>query len=418
MSTDNTRIPSGKRALVIAGAGAALDFGAPSTQELTEILLQKINSDKTMQHFGSDIACKLIHDTLSAYFDCDSQYITFEHIFHCAQQILAITSEPTTGTANEFKPILYPFLRQKEEFMSADALSVLVKRLPDLLFSELSKASDNPTISLTQLASFLELLQTRYITRIYTTNYDDFILQAAPNLYHGFSGSPLDVPLYFDTEDFWASIGKSSLFHLHGSVHFGFRTPANPRDDLNQLYWFKRRSEARLHSSYSGSSRRKMDGGSYYPSALITGFDKLTRIEQKPYAHYYASLAYDAMAADVIFVIGYGLLDIHINERIAEARRRSPCPPIVFIDLWKESFLEETLCRKSLKTIEMFHAFRILIVGDSPYDDAIPLSSGWTIAKSKSCAVWDKGFQAFLGALNELPNILQQLKFVRFPWLK
>ncbi|MCY4149938.1 MAG: hypothetical protein OXF73_11455 [Gammaproteobacteria bacterium] len=39
-----------------------------------------------------------------------------------------------------------------------------------------------------------------------------------------------------------------------------------------------------------------------------------------PQAHYYAKLAHYAMTADVIFVIGCGLADLHVNSRIAEVR--------------------------------------------------------------------------------------------------
>ena len=45
-----------KRALVLAGAGSALDFGAPSTAELTKIIGQKVMDDKWMKKCGGDCA--------------------------------------------------------------------------------------------------------------------------------------------------------------------------------------------------------------------------------------------------------------------------------------------------------------------------------------------------------------------------
>ena len=88
-------------------------------------------------------------------------------------------------------------------------------------------------------------------------------------------------------------------------MHFGFPPPSHASDDLNDLRWFHNREEARLHSSYTGSAERKMDGSLYLPSALITGFDKLARMQQTPQAHYYASLARDAMTADLIVLAGF-----------------------------------------------------------------------------------------------------------------
>ena len=409
---DTAHAPARKRALVIAGAGAALEFGAPSTSDLTEVVRKRASTDDVMRDFGSDQACRRIDETLSAYLVGGSGAVNFEHIFHCAQEILANTFEPTTGAVNEFRPILYPFVGRWVAVNEETALTQLVRHIPEFLFSELSTASDNPRIPLAPLEGFVDFLRETYMTRIYTTNYDDFILQAAPDLYHGFDSTPGAGPRSFEPETFWASVDEDSVFHLHGSVHFGFPPPADPGDDLNVLRWFHDRAEARLHSSYSSSPERKMDGCLYFPSALITGFDKLSRMQQTPQAHYYASLARDAMAADVIFVIGFGLVDLHINARIAEARRRRPCPPVVFVDWWEDSFLCKTRWDMGRKEIEMLHALRMLIVGDYYRDNAILIEPGWTIAKDGSCAVWDKGFQEFLKSLDELPKILGRLRSV------
>ena len=354
-------------------------------------------------------ACNRIDEKLSDYLVGGSEAVNFEHIFHCAQEILANTFEPTAGAFNEFRPILYPFVGRWVASNEQTALTELVRRIPELLFSELSAASDDPRISLAPLAEFLDHLRKTHVTRIYTTNYDDFILQAAPDLHHGFDTTPGNGSRSFMGESFWASGDEDCVYHLHGSVHFGFPPPADVGDDLNALRWFHDRAEARLHSSYSGNSERRMDGSLYLPSALITGFDKLSRMQQTPQAHYYASLARDAMTADVIFLIGFGLVDLHINGRIAEARRRRPCPPLVVVDWWPGSFLCDTRWDMGRKEIEMLHALRMLIVGDYYRDNAMLIEPGWTVAKDGSCAVWDKGFIAFLNALDELPEVLRQL---------
>ena len=57
---NTARISLRKRALVIAGAGAALEFGAPSTSDLTKLVQEKIHTDEVMRHFGCDQACKRI----------------------------------------------------------------------------------------------------------------------------------------------------------------------------------------------------------------------------------------------------------------------------------------------------------------------------------------------------------------------
>ena len=78
-----------KRALVLAGAGASIDFGAPSTDELTDSIEAKLLSDPLMRECGGDRAWTEIRDTLSEYYDdgrhspACSETVNFEHIYHC-----------------------------------------------------------------------------------------------------------------------------------------------------------------------------------------------------------------------------------------------------------------------------------------------------------------------------------------------
>ena len=247
------------------------------------------------------------------------------------------------------------------------------------------------------------------MTRIYTTNYDDFVLQAAPDLYYGFDPARSAEPKRFNGEDFWNAADKSCVFHLHGSVHFGFPKPKESTDDLSPLCWYDDRAEALRHSRYNGSPEHQMDGSQFMPSALITGFDKLARMQQTPQTHYYASLARDAMIADIVYVIGFGLADLHISARLAEARRRQRVPPLLFVDYWKGGFLRDTKWDMGSKEIEMLHKLRLQIVGDYYNRNVVAPSPGWTVAKDGSCAVWDLGFLAFLNAVEKHEDVVSKL---------
>ena len=402
-----------KRAVVVAGAGAALEFGAPSTAALTERVREEVGSDAWMQASGGRDAFRRIESTLAEYLKPDPYIggarINFEHIFHCAQEILSETFPPTAGAINQFRPILYPFVGRWTALDEEKALRALVQFIPGVLFDALSDASAR-TADLAPLTAFIDFVREDHVTRIYTTNYDDFILQAAPDLCYGFDPSQSREPKAFDGESFWASTHKDCVCHLHGSVHFGFPPPTHPTDDLNALRWFDDRDEARRHSKYRGSETGKMDGTQFIPSALITGFDKLSRMQQTPQAHYYASLAQDVLTADVIYIIGCGLLDLHINARLSEARRRKCAPPLIFVDWWPGSFLCDTRWCLGPKEVEMLHGLKMLIVGDQYYDRAEAGPAGWTVAKDGSCAVWDRGFRRFLNDQHGLEQVLGYLK--------
>ena len=395
--------------MIIAGAGAALEFGAPSTADLTAHLRQAVHSHEALPLFGSDKAFANIADTLADYLDGRRDAVNFEQIFHCAQEILAHTFKPTPGAVDEFKPLLYPFLGRCRVLNEKAALTELVRAIPNLLFSRLSDASDQPTTPLAPLEHFLRRLQETHITRIYTTNYDDFILQAVSDLYHGFDETPGSGPRSFQPETFWASTDKDGIFHLHGSVHFGFPPPPRATFDLNVLRWFHCRTEARSHSTYNGGPEFRMDGSFYMPSALVTGFDKLTRLQQTPQAHYYASLASDAMTADLIILIGFSLLDLHISARLAEARRRRPRPRLVFVDFWEHGFSLHPPDHSRRKEIEMFHALEMFTVDRERRQNTTKCPPAWTVAGDRSWAVWDNGFLSFLNTPDQLPNILSGL---------
>ena len=149
-----------------------------------------------------------------------------------------------------------------------------------------------------------------------------------------------------------------------------------------------------------------MDGGGTVRTVIITGLDKLSPLQRQPFSHYYASMALDAMSADIIFVIGSGLSDLHLNTWMGEARRRDPMPPLLFVDHWSGSFLHATAFDLGRKEIEMIHDLRM------PFKDYRPIhyGTGWTLDEQRTYAIWDKGFRAFLTASSELDHILGELR--------
>ena len=393
-----------KRALVLAGAGASLEFGAPSTATLTKAIETKVCADAWMQQRGGDQAYLEISKTLAGYLQGGAEAVNFEHVYHCAHELLS-TFEPIPTAVNEYRPILVPFVTRRTA-VDEQVLRALVERMAKFIFEELSAVCDNPETSLDPLAAFLAKLRADHITRIYTTNYDDFLLQAAPDLYTGFDPAPsLDHPKSFDSRVFWQATDADSVFHLHGSVHLGFGN-LQTDVDLGVLHWFDDRAKALLHASHGGENRQ-MDGSRIKQTAVITGFDKLSRLQQPPLSHYYASMARDALTADIIYVIGSGLSDLHLNAWLGDARRTKPPPPLIFVDCWPKGFLKSTASEDKRKNREMLHKLRMLVNYD-PYGGD-PYGSGWTLEKERTCAIWDKGFLSFLRAPNELDHVLAEL---------
>ncbi|MER9176598.1 SIR2 family protein [Mesorhizobium sp. M0955] len=393
-----------KRAILIVGAGASVEYEAPSTAKITAEIERQVMPDGWMKSSGGDQAFQVIKQQLEGYLN-EPRDVNFEHIYHCAHELF--NSFPASSRAmNEYRPLLTPFLEQKTP-LSQTALRALCGKIVDVIYKTYSVACGANPLGLGPLATFISGLQREFVTRIYTTNYDDFILQAAPDLYTGFPSPPSSGPKRFGPKEFWSRDNDHAVFHLHGSVHLGFPHPLPADSEIGDLYWFDDRAEAIKHARFDGSDVSRMDGTTFMRTSVITGLDKLSRLQQRPMAHYYAALARDLMHADVIYVIGSGLTDLHVNTWLREARAARPAAPIIFVDYWQEPFLETTAFDYGSKEIHLFHDLRVHIKG--PFGGT-RIGDGWTIASDLSSAIWDRGFQRFLAAPAELEELLARLK--------
>ena len=392
-----------KRALILTGAGASIPFGAPSTFDLTQSLGKTVLADDWMRRCGGGHAWCEIVTRLAGYLNGGADAVNFEQVYHCAHELLS-TFEPTPGAANEFRPVLVPFITRRADFTET-SLRELVTRLVQFIWDDLSAASERPDPSLAPLAAFIARLREHHVTRIYTTNYDDFVLQSAPDLYTGFDPTRDPSPERFDHRAFWRSATRDCVFHVHGSVHlsFGDALPTDP--DLGDLYWYDDRSEAAKAIWHRVSDDRRLDGGCTVVTPLITGLDKLSHLQRQPFSHYYASLAHDAMNADIIFVIGSGLGDLHLNTWLKAARRRKQKPPLVLVDRLSHSELAHPPHEWDPKFISMIHDLLMPLHAGS----AKRYGTAWSVGADHTYAVWEDGFLSFLEAPDELQYVLEQL---------
>ncbi|MBY5690342.1 hypothetical protein HFO41_16140 [Rhizobium leguminosarum] len=393
-----------KRAVLLFGAGASVEYKAPSTVAITAKIERQVMADDWMKACGGDTAYQAIKNRLQSYLQRPDD-VNFEQIYHCAHE-LSYSFPHTEGAMNEFRPLLPAFTTLTEP-LDARALRALCGKITDVIYSQFSAACYGNPLSLAPLSAFIEKIRRTHITRIYTTNYDDFILQAAPDLYTGFANVAAAGPQQFELRKFWERSDDASVFYLHGSVHLGFPHPMPQGSEIGDLYWFHARDEARKHARFDGSDVSRMDGTQIMRTSVVTGLDKLSRLQQRPMSHYYAGLAADLMRADIIYVIGSGLTDLHLNSWLHEARSLSPAVPLLFVDYWNGHFLEATAFDAHRKEILLFHELRVHAKG--PYD-GVRVGEHWTLSPDGMSAIWDNGFQSFLAAQDELDDVMIRLK--------
>lgn len=379
-----------QRALVIMGAGASVEFGIPITAKFGNLIDAAVTADRFCVAEGGAAAYLDIRDKLRTYYGVPEE-AHFERIYHVLHELSELRVTP--GAVSRFRPVMSPFLGEAVSYTDR-ALKAARRAVLEVIYKTVTQACDKPAVPLKPMSDFFEALETRYLPRVYTTNYDDFVGQATNKRYFtGFTERQGDHA-YFNAGTFWSEWDQPGLFHTHGSIHMGF--PPGGKD-IGDIGWFEDKAAALTHATFFGSGVWRMDGTSIERGAIITGLDKLGRLQQTPYAHYYAGLCRDAMEADLILVLGSGLADLHFNSILKAARRNKPNVPILYVGYWgnePNDFYNKVQFEHEDRDIALLHDLDIdlIRVRETQYR----AHSGWTIASNRRAAVWADGFQKSL----------------------
>ena len=382
-----------------------MDFGIPTTIDYGKLIEDHLQADDYCVRTGGWDAYIAVKTALEAYYSPHSSEAHFERIYHVLHELEAMTV--SKGAVPKYRPVLVPFFDKKLDLRD-EALRAASKAMIAAIYEIASTRSDSPLISLGYLSGFFRTLGRSFIPRIYSTNYDDFVSQAVPGLFTGFTRESGDFRL-FSARDFWAGWNAPSIFHLHGSVHMGFPRSRSVDIEIGELAWFDSRDAALKFSSFSGTGISRLDGSGINRSAIITGLDKLGRIQQAPFSHYYAALARDAFEAEVIFVLGSGLGDTHINSWIKAIRKDEMKTPLVFVSYWPadEDFYTAVNFDFTDREISMIHDLRMALQSRSGVSYFRP--EGWTIDRENRACIWSRGFRSFLESPDSLHDVLREI---------
>ncbi|MFA4227899.1 SIR2 family protein [Xanthomonas perforans] len=381
-----------KRALIIVGAGASIEYGIPATAAFGKLIEDHLTNDEYCRiQGGYDAYCK-VKSKLESYYAPHSHEAHFERIYHVLHELAAM--HVPEGAVPKFKPTLNAFVKPNYSISNA-ALRAACRSTLEAIYKICSERSEHPNLPLCELKDFLKNLSNNFTPRIYSTNYDTFFEQAWPGLFTGFTNQLAPGIFSFSPSDYLKDWDQPGIFHLHGSVHLGF--PHLGRD-IGELAWFESTKEAIRHSSFSGSGINRMDGTTIDRSAVLTGLDKLGRIQEKPFSFYYAGLGAELTEADLILVIGSGLADLHLNNWLRDARTQNPNTPLVYVSYWPDAFSLYTNYNfdPTDQTISMFHDLKIDL-SNLRESDFCNVES-WTVDENSRSAVWSGGFSSFLSS--------------------
>jgi len=370
-----------RRNVFLFGAGAVLDWKAPSTNDLTDLVRKNGFCLK-----GSNTRItEFIYHQLKEVGKFEEKDINFETIINVIEELIVYYS--SFNVQNKTPSLLSLFLMSKfedellnftrvldvngsilkieipgvsskfaretksdkqtpEQFffqqLLADILSVIteeVLRYACYLGVTSEVISDQNKEQNQLFANWVKKVNGDDILRIYTLNYDrnfKIILDnlAAPiSIFDGFT---CDKELDYNKE-YLADVNKilsdkdSNIhYNLHGSVFWeleDFILNEYP----NPIFKLKA-GPSYPFNSYEHTIWQSEKGKTIMLTNIITGYQKTQRGIFSPFKQMQASFDYDCCFADTIYIVGYSFSDEHINSSIKTAIQYNEHVKIVIVD--------------------------------------------------------------------------------------
>ena len=128
------------RIVVLMGAGASLDFNAPSTKTLTGEIASYLRAEYATRNPTVVQVYETIKEELEKYLRPPGE-VNFEHIYHVAHELLKRPNIIDKGRVNEFRPLLQPFLKPIYD-LDEDALRDVLTGMTKRIFSRMVEASN------------------------------------------------------------------------------------------------------------------------------------------------------------------------------------------------------------------------------------------------------------------------------------
>lgn len=362
------------REVLLFGAGAVIDWGAPKTVDLTKLVRECgfaiRNSDTKITEF-------IYQRLVDSGYDSKTE-INFETIINVIEELLVYYSEFNSKkqTPSLLKVLLnennlcqifnysieggkrkhlyklqipdgkeYEFSRSSyhNENPNQFFLQHLLSGILTVIHSNVSKYtcntsghSVNDKISKNS-ETFRKWINTKYpqnVLRLYTLNYDNLfksLLQKDDiECFDGFSDKYIDdnrapAKIKRIITDFDSPIH----YNLHGSSYWNVLSVINYKIQYPVIV---KNKYIHLPLSDNVSSFQMEKGKTIFVSNIITGYQKTQKSAMTPFRQMQSAFDKDCILADKITIIGYSFNDEHINESIKIAFKENSILKIEIVD--------------------------------------------------------------------------------------
>lgn len=369
------------KSVFLFGAGAAIDWGGPSTPELTELICNCGFKNKEGKYIT-----QVVFDWLIESSGLEKWEINFETIINVIEDIAEYWFRSSNGQING---LAYPLkgikkgvwedllnfevnqedevhfsmiipgadkviqqelkLIRKEKYPSAE--SKFFEALLQCVFTEIQARISNYSYitathskvldrrenqEINELAiNFFENKSKGSILRLYNLNYDrvfQFIFhQIGLSVDQGFNDDevfPISVA-HFNPFKIFQKSEQNCIYHLHGSAFWEVIS-----EDSNGLDYYKF-----IHNPFPTLQVNKTfarfeieKGKPLLIGNIVTGYRKSQRTSLSPFRQMFNAFDLDCHKGEELIVIGYSFSDQHINDIINKAREVNQSQKLVIID--------------------------------------------------------------------------------------
>lgn len=316
-----------KRILILTGAGTVYPWFNNNFKVTTESITEKIRKNDF---------CDNIYNELQKHYDpIFKEFINFETIINVLERIFLYyrgrqdyfdSDFPALFVPKEIVTKFFPLESDKDDVVVKiyNLFCELIIKITEEIFLYVGSINSPKKVVTSKLLSFLKYVKSKNnIIRSYTTNYDQMFVDIYKNRkpqppFDGFILNKNDSFWDYDLRRIQDSDSEDCYYNLHGSIFWHWRHSEDQSVEKSRFY--KTESCIQDREFHIGSELRKDSiqksnpGEPYLLSPIITGYNKLQRINQEPFNSFAHAFYHDCHKADIFIFIGFSFNDNHINN--------------------------------------------------------------------------------------------------------
>lgn len=424
MNTLKVSEPQKKKITFLLGAGAALPWGGPMTNDLTNLIIS--DDYFKITNSSKETLGKYLYDRLCGFYEANKDEINFETILGFLESLIEYYTAANATNPSPLNHCTWPSITTVDESFAKDIFNYklayssdnndpediqywyipgdsengpipytknqikskflieVFKHFTNIIIQEILKYSNTPVVESKKaeseaLKDYINNLTVKgFLFRFYSTNYDrliPMILEDSTDVFEGFTADH-DNTLRIDIDKIHSD--KNSLVHynIHGSVHW--------ESLYNGLFPDYQLLKNTLPYNPFHENHQVEIGKRVIITNIIAGQDKTQKMFIPPFKYFEHAFLDDCFSSDIIMIIGNSLNDFNIQKVLSLALSIGN-KKLVIIDHDPNQNISKVL--NALRKIDPKDKY-------STYDT--DKNGDWYCNGNKNCFVYLNGFKEFL----------------------